>query len=128
MRGLLIIIAVTLSLQATGCYTLVKNLDRSAFAYDYQKIAWLAYKHKKKREYIARNLAFLSHIRDSMATERGVVGTTATEITSALPTVEQLNAEIDAIAASNKANLSLLNLLIYRSIKQEIKELYEPNK
>jgi len=103
-----------------SCLKVIKAMDRGALSSDYKKIAYYTYLHKKKLDYIQKSYALLSKIKNQGVSETQVSAST-TKAIMAIPTVAMAKAEVDALDATNKVNLTLLQLLLYRSIKNEIK-------
>jgi hypothetical protein len=117
---LFLITTVTVMSQAY-CLQVVKQMDRAAMSSDYKKIAWFTYQHKKKLDYIRHAYSLLEKMRNESGTQMMAYSSNA-EMIVAIPTVEMAKAEADALTAINTVNLSLLNLLIYKSIEDELKD------
>ena len=115
-----LLMAVYTQVHAT-CYTVVKNMDKRALSSAYKKIAWYAYRHKKKLDYIQKSYAMLERVRNNDATQNAAYANKTKNIVS-IPTVEAAKAEADALAEINAINISLIQLLIYQDIKREITE------
>jgi hypothetical protein len=100
-----------------------EKLDSVATRELYKKIAYYAYLHRKKREYIAASYEILSKIRtvggDTM------IGVSSTiRSTSNVQLLQMGVLEANILSISNKVNLGLLESILYTDIKKEIHEQF----
>jgi len=116
---LLFIVLSKLSLGGEICLQVVKLMDMAALSSDYKKVAFYTYRHKMKLNYIQKNYALLAKVRNTNSSEMENHASITNNIVS-IPTVQMASAEADIIAATNTINIALLDLLLYRSIKEEI--------
>lgn len=100
-----------------------ETLDSAATKELYKKIAYYAYQHRKKREYIASSYEILSKIRtvggDTM------IGVSSTiRSTSNVQLLQMGVLEANILSISNKVDLALLESILYTDIKKEIHEQF----
>lgn len=112
---------------ALVCDDAVKALDEATMGEGYKKIAYLAYKHRKKREYLAKSYELLAKIRENNSRLRASVSETMLKISSSL-LVESASIESDSITASNEVDLALMQSELYKGIKKEIGETFNAQK
>ena len=109
----------TLSFSGDVCLKVVELMDKKVLSSDYQKIAFYTYRHKMKLDYLMKNYKLLAKTRNSNSSDMETHAGISENIVS-VPTVQMASAEADVIAATNTVNIALLDLLLYKSIKEEI--------
>jgi len=121
----MVLLFLSLSVSANAfCDPILENMDKITTKPFYKKIAYLSYKHKKKKEYLEKTFKFLSELRKENANMKRVISYTADRAaTNKLP--EAASLELDGINASNKVSISVLQTMIYSDIKKEVKETFD---
>ncbi|MBD3822918.1 MAG: hypothetical protein IE916_00215 [Epsilonproteobacteria bacterium] len=130
MRKLLalntLLLFLATSANALVCKPIVERLDKNAMTDTYKEIAYWAYKHKEKREYLNKTYALLAELRKRNETLKNELASKMTTLKS-VPLTEAVSLEGDALDSSNKMEIFLLEQAIYKSIKKEVKETYNEN-
>jgi len=109
------------------CLPILKGMDRSALTSSYKEIAYLAYKHRKKREYIKKSLEIIAKLREKNAEKTKDISRQIVE-TRNIPLAELSALEVDALSSSTKTETALFQTGIYRSIEKEIDEVFDVKK
>lgn len=105
------------------CDNEIKALDKATMGESYKNIAYLAYRHRKKREYLAKSYELLAKIRENNSRLRASISETMLKISSSL-LVESASVEGDSVTASNEVDLALMQSEMYKGIKKEISETF----
>lgn len=131
MKNIFIVISLLAIFFSSGfsgsvCLKVIKKMDKEALSDSYKQIAWYTYKHKMKLDYILKNYQLLAKVRNSNSSDMETNSATSTNIVS-MPTIQMASSEAEIIAEINTVNIALLDLLLYRSIKSEIKESIKNN-
>lgn len=107
--------------------SVIANLDKAAMTDVNKQIAYYAYLHRVKREYIAKSYALLTEVRTVGANSQMGLASTFDSMGN-IPLIQMGVIESDIIGAYNKVNLELLQRIIYKNIGKEVDEQFKTAK